>query len=293
MGESIDINYAERKGADLAKKKKVVLIKTGARDRDIRMPKEIEAIKRAGCEATILFWNNQGKPARAELWAWGGDYCPETQLGLRAPSGIKMLVLLPVWWCFEFFRLMLTKWDIAHAICFGSIVPAVIAGKLKRKPVIYEIQDAWEDMRVLPKVVRYICIQVDKLFMRLANAVILVDEAQIQGFGGVPNSRVITVYDSPPDSFRKSTAKGNDRLALFYAGVLYQSRRLNLDKVVSAISDIDNVKLIIAGHGNLVEEIKEWSRQMPNKIEFIGRSSYRMSLKEVPWLTSCSRFVLR
>jgi glycosyltransferase involved in cell wall biosynthesis len=54
---------------------------------------------------------------------------------------------------------------------------------------------------------------------------------------------------------------------------------LNLDKVVSAISGIDDVRLIIAGYGDQVEEVETWSRVMPDKIQFIGKISPDDALK--------------
>ena len=82
---------------------------------------------------------------------------------------------------------MSTEWDIAHALNFDSIVPAAIAGKLKRKLVIYEILETYEDRIAFPTILRDIFIYMDKMFMRLANAVVIADEAQVEEFDGIPN----------------------------------------------------------------------------------------------------------
>jgi glycosyltransferase involved in cell wall biosynthesis len=176
---------------------------------------------------------------------------------------------------------MLTEWDIVHALNFDAIVPAAIAGKLKRKPVIYEILETYEDRVALPRIVRYLFIQVDKLFMRLVAAVILADEAQSKELCGVPNSRVVVVYDTPLDFFDKinGTHPENEEFIIFQASVLYRMRQLNLDKLVSAVKDLDNVKLIIAGYGDLITEIVEWTHKIPHKIEFIGEIKYSETLK--------------
>ena len=260
-------------------KKRVILIAPRIIDHDPRRPKEVEALEQDGYAVTLLSWDRDCKTSYSKQEGDAERYYDEIRVRLKAPWSVKVLPFLPIWWFFEFFWLMRTKWDVAHVINFHSIIPALIAGKLKQKPVIYELLDTYEDGMVLPKSVRYFLIQVDKIFMRLASAVIIADEAQVEEFDGIPNSKVIPVYDSPPDFSRKPIVKENNVFTLFYAGVLYKIRKLNLDKVVSAISSIDNVKLIIAGYGDQVEEVEKWSHAMPNKIQFIGKISMDEALK--------------
>jgi glycosyltransferase involved in cell wall biosynthesis len=260
-------------------KKRVFLIAPRTIDHDPRRPKEVDAIEQGGYAVTLLSWDRDCKTLDSEQIGDAERYYDEIRVRLKAPWSIKVLPFLPIWWSFEFFWLINTKWDVVHVINFHSIIPALIAGKLKRKPVIYEILDTYEDAMVLPNSIRYLLILVDKVFMRLASAVIIADEAQVEEFDGIPNSKVIPVYDSPPDFSKESNVKANNVFTLFYAGVLYKNRRLNLDKVVSAISGIDNVKLIIAGYGDQVEEVETWSRAMPDKIQFIGKISPDDALK--------------
>ena len=255
--------------------KRVIIIKTNLLDRETRVTKEIKALTNRGYLVTFLCWDRGFKVPRSERKE-AGDFHREIRLRLKAPMGGKLLPFLPVWWCFVFFWLMVTKWDIAHAGMFASIPPVAIAGKLKRKPVIYEMIDIYEDEVSSPKVIRKIWIRIDKLFMRLASSVILADELQIEELGGIPNSKVVAIYDSPPDVFGKPeiTHRKNDVFTLFFAGLLFSIKALNLDKIFTAIQDIEGVKIVIAGYGDLVEEIKEWSRKMPDKIQFLGEINH-------------------
>ena len=264
--------------AQLMVKKRVIIVRSNLLNRDIRVPKEIKALNRAGYKVTLLCWDREcqtSSPHQQE------DNLREIRVRVKAPWGAKILPFLPIWWCVSFFHLMLTKWDVVHALNFDTIVPAAIAGKLKRKPVIYEILETYEDNTVLPRIVRYFFIHVDKLFMRLAAAVILADEAQSEELGAIPNSRVVAVYDSPPDFFDKinATHPKNDRFVIFQASVLNRNRQLNLDKLALAVKDIENVKLIIAGYGDQVQEIEGWTHEMPHKIEFIGQIEYSETLE--------------
>ena len=259
---------------------RVIIVRSNLLDRDIRVPKEIKALNRAGYKVTLLCWDRECKDT-PPLQKHGEDDFREVRIRLRAPWGAKILLFLPMWWCVSFFHLMLTRWDIVDAVNFDCIIPSVISGILKRKPVVYEIQETYEDRVVLPRIVRYFFIYVDRLFMRMAAAVILADEAQSVELGGIPNSRVVAVYDSPPDFFNKInvTHPENDRFIIFQASALYRKRQLNLDKLVSAVKGIENVKLIIAGYGDQVQEIEQWCHQMPDKMEFIGWIEYRETLE--------------
>jgi glycosyltransferase involved in cell wall biosynthesis len=66
------------------------------------------------------------------------------------------------------------------------------------------------------------------------------------------------------------THRKNEIFILFFAGLLMKKKALNLDKVFTAIESIEGVKIVIAGYGDLVEEIKECARKMPDKVQFIG-----------------------
>ena len=255
-------------------KKRAILIKTNLLDRETRATKEIKALESEGYLVTYLCWD-RGFKAPIKRQEMDGTH-REIRLKLKAPWGTKVLFFFPIWWCFVFFWLMVTRWDIAHAGEFTSIPPTVIAGKLKRKPVIYEILDTFGDLVLLPKAIRNICIKIDKLFMWLASSIILADEAQIEEVGGIPNSKVVTIYDSPPDMFDEIgiSHRRNDTFTLFFVGFLSSTKALNLDKIFTAIEDIEGVKIVIAGHGNMVEEIKKWSHKMPDKIQYIGEINY-------------------
>ena len=249
-------------------------MRSNSLDRDVRLPKEMTAINRAGYITRHIYWDRERRSdPPLEL-----DNHQAIPFRLKAPWGTRVLPLLPIWWVFVFVRLLMMRFDIVHVLNIDSVIPCVIAAKLKRKPVIYEILDVYEEL--LPGVLRAIGFAVDKIIMRLATAIIVVDDEQVQGIGGIPNRRIITIYDSPPDYLIRNDSNGqeipkNDKFTLFFAGQLHRDRLLNLDKVIEAVKDIDGVKLMIAGYGDMAEEIREIAARLPGKLEFIGKISYQ------------------
>lgn len=237
-----------------------------------------------GYLVTFLGWNRDPK-ANISKRKESVDGYKEFQFRFKAPWNIKSLFFLPLWWSFIFFKLMVLHWDVAQAGEFASIPPTVIAGRLKRKPIIYEMIDIYEDQFVMPKIIRDFCVKIDKLFMWLATSIILADDEQIKEINGIPNSNVVAIYDSPPDEYNiyvnDSNIKclKNNIFTIFYAGWLPSSRALNLDKIFRAVENIENVKIVIAGYGDLVEEIETWSHKIPDKIQFIGEIYHAEVLK--------------
>lgn len=259
-------------------KKTVVLIKSNLMSEETRRPKWAKIL--VGYRSIALSWDRGRKSSVI------GQYCSdnfyeEVRLKLKAPFGIKGFLFLPIWWCFLFFWLIVTKWDIVHVINFDSIIPAIVIGKMKKKPVIYEILDIYVDQIFLPNWIRCIGIKADKLFMRFASAIIIADEAQIEEICRIPNSKIIPIYDSPPDIVRKINLshQKNDVFTLFFAGMLFSARRLNINKIFAAAEGVEDIKILIVGYGDLVDEIKKMSDKMPDKIQFIGKDSYEKALK--------------
>ena len=81
--------------------------------------------------------------------------------------------ILPLWWLFVLKHLLIKKFDVIHVINFQSLIPSIIAGKLKGVPVIYEIEDTWFDQIKLPSYIRQFFIWLENIFMFFSTAIIL------------------------------------------------------------------------------------------------------------------------
>jgi glycosyltransferase involved in cell wall biosynthesis len=260
-------------------KKSVILIRSSSPDRDIRIPKEIRALWKE-YDVTVIGWNR-----------WKREIDLNSQLSeckynlvlfnFKSPFGKTILAFLPIWWCFILSYLICHKWDIVHIINLDSLFPAIIASKLKKKKLIYELLDTYEDTINLNEHFRKSLICLDEFLMRFADAIIFADDEQMNEFNEIPNSEIITMYDSPPIEFLNYnlSRKINDRFTLFYAGVLQRDRQLNIDKIITAIQDIDNVQLLIAGYGDLVKDIMRLEAKFPDKLKFLGKLEYSDVIK--------------
>ena len=259
----------------------ITLIKSSEPDNDPRLIKEIESIKKFGYKINMLCWNRSNK--NSDNYFEISDNYNAKEFNFRVRDGPASIIFWPVWWLYILFWLLRMNYDIIHVLNYNSVLPALIAAKLKKKPIIYEIMDTSYDALRMPYILKYIIMYFDKLFMRFSDAVILVDESQIEQFCGIPNSSIAIIYDSALDVFDKYSSinrKTNDNdFVILYVGVLHKIRHLNLDKLCHAVRNLKGVRLLIAGFGDLVEDIKEWANRSKGTIGFIGRVDYSEALK--------------
>lgn len=257
--------------------KQIVIIRANSLDRETRATKIIKSLSKEGYLIKFLGWDKGLKSPRSEK-SEAGEY-EDISFKFKAPWGGQSLFFIPFWWLYIFFKLMITDWDAAHAIQIISVPPTLIAGKIKRKKVIYDILDTYEDSFIMPDFIRNLIMAFDKFLISRVDAIILADEEQIDEFQGIPNKNVTVIYDSPQDLKFSQEKEKNEIFTLFFAGLLYSGKKLNLKNFFAAISNIDNVKVVIAGHGNLADRIKDCSNKMPDKIEFIGEISHKEVLE--------------
>lgn len=263
----------------VGKKSKIVIIKAVTLNRENRATKIIKTLTSEGFHVTFLGWDRGFNVSRSERSEAGKSF-QETCFKFKAPWGTRSLFFLPLWWIFVFYKLLTLEWDAAHAIQLTSIPPVVIAAKIRRKKVVYDLLDTYEDSVLMPHIFRNIIVCIDKIFMHFSDQIILADEEQITELNGIPNTNIIVIYDSPPDNMNNICKElKKETFILFYAGLLYSGKRLNLEKIFKAIEDIEKVKIVMAGHGDLVNIIQKYSRKMKDKIEFIGEISYREVLE--------------
>ncbi len=254
--------------------KKVVIIRGSSLDRETRATKIIKSLTENNYDVHLLWWDRGIECQRSERGE-AGDHFKETPFHFRAPYGSLSILYLPFWWIFIFINLMRKNWDIVHVIQVISLPPAIVAGKLKGKRIIYDMLDTYEDSLFLPKPIRNFCVSIDKMLMRSVDAVVLADEEQIQEVNGIPNDNVVIIYDSPLTRTPIiKERKDNSLFTLFFAGALQKNKYLNLDKMFAAVEQLDGVKVVIAGYGDLVPYIQEVEQKMPGKIEYIGEITH-------------------
>ncbi|MEA3294536.1 MAG: glycosyltransferase family 4 protein [Euryarchaeota archaeon] len=257
------------------------MIRSNPIDPDIRIIKEAQTLADAGYDVNILGWDREKKHPKIECRS---NFLIH-RIKLKAPFGIKIIFYLPLWWIYEFIWLLKEKWDIVHASDFDTFIPALIAAKIKKKPIIYDIYDFYADVVTLPKLLRWITAKIDKFFMKFASAVIIVDKSILKQIGGYINNYVVIIMNTPQDIFKNikiETKPDNEKdvFTIFYLGGIYKTRYPNLDKIILSIKGMKGVELIIGGYAddNTINELKKNMENIKNA-KFIGKITDEEAIK--------------
>lgn len=255
-------------------KLKVVIVKSTSINLDVRIDIEAEILAEAGYDVVVLGWDREGKYPKVEKRA---NYTIH-RVRLKAPTQgnrIKIIFYWPIWWCAEFLWLLKNKYDILHAQNFDTIIPALVAAKIKRKNLIYGIRDIYSDsVSSMPKWVRQIALCIDNFFIKSADGVIFANAPQLELIGKNLNDNSIVICNAPKNAPCISEHGKNDKFTLFFGGSIYKKQISNLDKIIMAVKDIDDIRLVIAGYGDYEGELIEIIKDIKN-VDFIGAIEYK------------------
>jgi len=261
---------------------KVVIVKSTPIHLDVRIDIETEVLADAGYNIIVLGWNRDGSHSKFEK----RDNYTIHRIGLKAPTGgnrISTVLYWPVWWYAEFLWLIRHEYDIIHAQNFDSIVPAFFAAKIRRKPLIFGIRDIYSySVSSVPHGVRRIFLIIEKFFIKSTDAAMFANASQLELIGRNLNRNSIVICNAPKDIPKVNNKRTGKDFTLFFGGSFYKSQIVNLDKVIMAVKDMDSIRLIIAGYGDYVDELKELIKDI-NNVDFIGTIDYKEILK---WTSS-------
>ncbi|BDZ69005.1 glycosyltransferase family 4 protein [Methanobacterium ferruginis] len=248
---------------------KVLLIRTNPVSPEPKVEKEAYALGKNGFDVEILAWDRNTDNMSFQ----DKGFYKIRRFKLKASYGKPTVMLkLFIWLIYEFFYLMRADVDIFHAIDLDTLLPAVMASKIRDKPLVYDCSDFYADSfpQATPMIIRKIFAKIEIFFSKFANFVILPEESRIEQFRNELSDFII-INNTPMEINIKRNCKQNKAFTLFYAGIIHRDRAI--EKVLEVIKNIDNVELIIAGYeigsGNLIKHINSI-----DNVTFLGKIPY-------------------
>jgi glycosyltransferase involved in cell wall biosynthesis len=268
--------------------KKIIITRACEVSPDVRVEKIADSLCSLGHNVSVLAWNRgDGLPER-ETKTFGEI----RRLRIRAgySSGIKLLPKMLWFWLVLFATLLNEDFDSLHAVDFDTLPPALLAAKLKRKKIAYDIFDFYAEGGGVPNLLRPAIRFAEKLLMRLADFVIVVDEVRLPYLPNAVRGRAEIVYNSPSDMlgcplvspFPRVTSE-YPKFRVVYSGNLIDRRYIL--ELAEAIGRSDGTELIIAGFGP-----KQFVDKLVAKISRYGNVFYigKLLLSESLALVSAS-----
>lgn len=260
--------------------KKVLFCRSNPIAPDPRVEKEARALTRSGYSVDVLAWDRTASQPRVEQRE--GFFIYRIPIRARYAAGILNLPNLLRWqvalagWLFRHAR----EYDILHACDFDTILPALWAGRLYGKRVVYDIFDFYADhLRRTPGWIKNWIRRRDLRAIDQADAVILCDDARREQIAGSHPRHLEVIYNSPEDerdflpAFQPSP-KGVLRLS--YVGLMHVERMLL--ETLEVLSRHPQWTLDMAGFGGDEPVILEKLHTLPNTV-WHGRVPYRKALE--------------
>ncbi|MDH5505848.1 MAG: glycosyltransferase [Anaerolineae bacterium] len=248
---------------------------------DPRVEKQARALAAAGYPVTLLGWDRGAalppyeKRGSLDLF----------RLAIPSAYGRGPRNLLPLLrWQLALFRWLARhrrNYALIHACDFDTILPALLAARLWRKQVIYDIFDFYADhVRGLPAWLRRFVRAVDYRAIARADAIILPDESRTRQIAGSSPPRTVIIVNSPEDHAGALPAQPDPapaaQLRLAYVGLLLRER--GLLTLLDVLSHHPEWHLDLAGFGGDQTAILARAHGLPN-VSWHGRVSYSRAIQ--------------
>jgi len=261
---------------------RVVILRSNPVSPDPRVERTASILTSAGHAVTVLAWDRQAESPLLER----RPYATIKRFRIRARygTGAGNLLQLMHWQLSLLLGLLSTRtgYDAIHACDFDTIMPALMAGSLLGKPVVYDIFDFYaQSIRNVPAWIARMAGRLDLWLMSRPAAVIVADESRLAQIAGSKPRRVVVVYNTPPDVLHElrgqaGVAREASGLKLAYVGILQKDR--GLTEVMRILAGHPAWSMELAGFGGDEPEILEHAARVPG-VAFHGRVDYATALK--------------
>jgi glycosyltransferase involved in cell wall biosynthesis len=262
--------------------KQVIMIRSNHISHDPRVKKEAITLANNGFKVSILGRDKENKYQKYEKFDKYDIYRFNYKIGRYSLATFKTIFLpfsILIWWIYEFIFLFKNEWDIVHSCDFDTLIPAILVAKIKKKKLVYDIFDVYGDMITstnIPNPLLNMLKFLEEFSIRFADVTILADISRKNQLKNAEFKKMVIIMNTPKSEVNSSLKNDNDEFIIFYGGLIAKER--GLLQMIKAITDILDIKLIIAGYGYDEAELIPIFEKEKN-IEFLGRVSHHKILE--------------
>lgn len=234
---------------------------------DTRVLKEARALQAAGHEVVAIGWDRSGRLPAYEEWRGVPIHRIQTRGLLRLLA--KDVFRNPLWWSRAYRLARKLAFDVVHCHDLDTLSTGVRLKRATGKPLVYDSHEVFPYMieEDLPKVVVNAAFRMERRLAPQADHTIAVNDAvksyldEVSGRPAVVvrncSELLVDAYQPPPAS----------PFTMVYVGTLHSSRFLV--PAVEVVSEISNVRLVLAGSKQLASVLQSLCAQHPNT-QFLG-----------------------
>jgi glycosyltransferase involved in cell wall biosynthesis len=261
----------------------VALLSHDRLENDPRVASECQVLVQAGYTVTVICWSRSGKHARNGT----RDGYRVVYLGARTTysGGVRQLPAY-LWFALEALSWLLrNRYAAIHCHDFDTVPMGWVAGKLRRKPVVFDAHEAYPDMqRNHSRILFGVTYLLEKFLAPRCSRIVTVGELIKDRFvkltrGRVP-VRVVGSWKDPKEFCFPETTLATTRVRLgipqddlvvgFFGGLNSAKPVLPL---LEAAKRVGGVSVILAGEGEHGALVRSWAE----------RHSWVHYLGFIPW----------
>jgi len=216
---------------------------------DIRVFKIAGSLKKR-YSLLALGWNRERVPGEIT-----NKYIVDLKLcGLNAPYGKslirspKMVAYYAYFWIWLFIQLVKSRPKVVHACDLDTVIPCYLYKLIFRKKLIFDVFDRYaiafvpRKFRIFYSTVNFL----EEFFSKNSDVLITISEKVLSTFGRTPKQCMI-ILNCPEDyAIDKINSNEVGVLKIVYTGGI-RSKTRGLENITTAIKDLPNVELVIAG----------------------------------------------
>lgn len=214
---------------------------------DRRVMRHASALREAGCEVTLIGKNELGVKAKRG-WIFYAEY------------NVRL------WW-----RLLWTKTDVVWANDTDTLLAASMAARMRRRRLVMDAHELFPEVPELVgrEGVKRVWELIEKRLMPKCDALLTVCQSIADYYHekyGVEMAVVRNVCSLTPSPSRREGGG-----MLLYQGCVNKGR--GVDWAIEALEFLPECRLVIAGGGDLLEEMKRYAQSKPwrDRVAFLGR----------------------
>lgn len=219
----------------------IVVVASNPIVRHPRILKIVGSLKKR-YSVTVLGWNRDGLSSTDV-----NGYIVDLDLfKFRAPWNTPYLILYyPLFWTWIFSKLLKHKPRVVHAIDLDVLIPCCIYKMIFRKKLVYDVHDRLggyvpSEIPFLPAAVNLL----EELLSKRSDVLMAVSEKVLSTFRLRPKQYAIIANYSQDYNINEEKPK-QCILTLVYTGII--SKEYGLEKIITAIKDLKDIELILAG----------------------------------------------
>jgi glycosyltransferase involved in cell wall biosynthesis len=229
--------------------------------------------------------SEHGHNVKLLVWDRTCDAASNTQLYLTHTIKLKaphdkfgVMFYLPLWWFREFFFLLKDDSEVLHVCDLDTLLPAILVKLIKRVKLCYTIYDFYADNlpSTVPHFLRKSIAVLERLCIGFTDILFLVDERRYEQVEGSKIHMLVYIYNSAPDVCPHANlpqrVRATSETTILYAGLIHKSR--GLEYLIKAISELNNVQLVLAGKGPFLGYLEGHFGFRDNGVRYIGQISY-------------------